>query len=81
MVQCSDGSLYTGIATDLGRRIRQHNGEITGGAKYTATRQPVSLVYQEQYIDRSQASQREAEIKKMTRAQKTTLISLVGDLS
>jgi len=67
--------LYTGIATDLERRIAEHNNS-TKGAKYTRTRRPVSLVHYEVYVDRSVASKREYEIKKkMSRAEKLELIA------
>ena len=66
--------MYTGIATDLERRIAEHNNS-TKGAKYTRTRRPVSLVHYEVYVDRSVASKREYEIKKkMSRAEKLELI-------
>ncbi len=72
---CSDNTLYTGITTDLERRIKEHNGESLWWAKYTKTRQPVELLYYESHNNRSEASKREYEIKKMTRAQKLQLIS------
>jgi len=70
VVECSDGSLYTGITTDLPRRIHQHNGELKGGAKYTRSRRPVTLVAQWKHEDRSAASKAEAAFKKLRRAQK-----------
>ncbi|MDC0506121.1 GIY-YIG nuclease family protein [Candidatus Gracilibacteria bacterium] len=73
IVSCSDESLYTGITTDLDRRVGEHNGE-GKGAKYTKMRQPVVLQFSEQHPDRSSASKREHEIKKMTRIQKLKLI-------
>ncbi|MBC8316966.1 MAG: GIY-YIG nuclease family protein [Desulfobulbaceae bacterium] len=72
IVQCSDGSLYTGIAKDLQQRIKNHNSD-NGGAKYTRPRRPVFLVYHEKAPDRSAAAKREHEIKKMTAAAKRTL--------
>lgn len=75
MLECSDKTIYTGISTDLERRIVEHNGS-DKGAKYTRTRRPVKLVYSEKYKDRSLASKREYEIKKrMTRIEKLALIS------
>lgn len=74
MVRCSDSSLYTGITRDVVRRIKQHNGELTGGAKYTRARQPVALVYQQIADTRSEATIREMAIKKMTRDAKETMI-------
>lgn len=72
---CADSSLYTGVTTDPQRRLREHNGELKGGARYTRVRQPVELVYQESQPDRSAACKREAEIKKLSRAAKKKLIS------
>jgi len=75
MVRCADDTLYTGIATELGRRIEEHNTS-DKGAKYTRVRRPVELVYSETYPDRSTASKREYEIKKkMSRAEKLALIA------
>ena len=74
MFKCADNTLYTGIATELERRIEEHNGS-DKGAKYTRVRRPVSLVYSEEYPDRSSASKREYEIKKkMSRTEKLKLI-------
>ncbi len=76
IVKCSDGTYYTGTAIDVSTRIALHN---TGkGAKYTAVRRPVQLVYREQYPDRSTACKREAAIKKLTRDQKIQLIKVPG---
>ena len=74
IVRCSDNTLYTGIATELQRRIQEHNSS-DKGAKYTRARRPVELVYSEEYPDRSSASKREYEIKKkMNRKEKLQLI-------
>lgn len=74
MVQCADKTLYTGIATDLERRIDEHN-HTDRGAKYTRARRPVTLVYSETHPNRSSASKREYEIKKkMSREEKLALI-------
>ncbi len=73
MLECVDGTLYTGIATDLERRLEEHNSS-PRGAKYTRARRPVKLVYTETYKDRSSASKREYEIKKkMNREEKLRL--------
>jgi putative endonuclease len=75
IVTCSDETLYTGITTDIERRISEHNSP-DKGAKYTRTRQPVKLSYHEEHPDRSTASKREYEIKnRMSRAQKLLLIA------
>lgn len=75
ILQCSDKTLYTGVTTDIERRIEEHN---TGskGAKYTATRRPVKLVYSELLDSRSEAQQREHQIKSLTRQQKQQLIDM-----
>ena len=74
IVRCADETLYTGIATDLQRRIEEHNSS-EKGAKYTRSRRPVTLVYSEPFPDRSSASKREYQIKKrMSRSQKLHLI-------
>lgn len=73
ILQCSDGSYYTGITTDIERRTAEHNAGT--GAKYTRTRTPVVCIWQEEHEDRSSASRREYEIKRMTRKQKEALIA------
>ena len=74
LVQCSDGSFYTGVTTDLERRIRQHNGEIVGGANYTRARRPVALAWYEACEDRSVAQQREYWVRRSTRREKQRLV-------
>ncbi|MCP4077729.1 MAG: GIY-YIG nuclease family protein [Gammaproteobacteria bacterium] len=79
ILQCSDDSLYTGITTDLNRRIAEHNDRSSNlGAKFTRGRQPVKLVYQEQLETRSLATKREMEIKSLTRIKKLSLINPVN---
>jgi len=70
---CADGSLYTGVARDLDRRLRQHNGDLVGGPKYTSGRRPVRLLWSESAADRSSAQQREAAIKRLPRGEKLAL--------
>ena len=72
ILQCADGSLYTGITTDLEKRIAVHNSG--KGAKYTRSRRPVIPVYTETSGDHSVALKRELEIKAMSREQKLKLI-------
>lgn len=72
IIQCADNTLYTGITTDIPRRIQEHN--LKSGGSYTRTRTPVELVYQELHSTRSAASKREMQIKKWTREQKLGLI-------
>jgi putative endonuclease len=73
ILKCGDGSLYTGITTDIEQRLTTHNAG--KGAKYTRGRLPVKLLYAEPADNRATASQREAAIKKMNRAAKLRLIS------
>lgn len=73
ILECNDGSLYTGIAKDVKKRLDEHNNS-DRGAKYTKVRRPVKLVYTESSKDRSSASKREYEIKKLTRLKKLQLI-------
>jgi putative endonuclease len=73
MLRCADGSLYTGITTDLARRLAEHNGDSPAGARYTRSRRPVQLVYSEAASNRSDATQREAAIKRLDRARKLAL--------
>ncbi len=76
ILECGDKTLYCGITNNIENRLTQHNGEIKGGAKYTRSRQPLELVYQESALSRSEALKREIVIKKMTRKTKTALINL-----
>jgi putative endonuclease len=71
IIQCSDGTLYTGWTTDLRERLKAHNAG--SGAKYTRGRTPVTLLYAEPAETRGKALQRECQIKKMTRKQKLGL--------
>lgn len=72
IVECADGTYYTGYTTDLERRIGEHNrGD---GAKYTRGRLPVKLIYHEEYTTQREAMQREYNIKQMTRGEKEALI-------
>jgi len=76
ILECSDNSLYTGITTDIEKRLNEHNTS-TKGAKYTKARRPVKLIYQEPAQDRSTASKREYAIKKLTRTKKLQLIKTI----
>jgi putative endonuclease len=73
ILQCADKTLYTGITTDLKRRVVEHNGKKLG-AKYTSSRRPVKLVYSKKLKSRSSASKEEARIKKLKKSQKLALI-------
>ena len=73
IVKCSDDTLYTGISTDVDKRIDTHNKK--KGAKYTKTRLPVVCVYTKEYENRSEASKEEYRIKQLTKQQKSELIT------
>ena len=74
ILECCDESLYCGITNDIERRLKQHSGELKGGAKYTLSRRPCNLVYLEKSANRKEALIREFEIKKMSKYQKRKLI-------
>src|SRR4051812_7412680 len=74
IVNCADGSYYTGKTNNLPRRLLQHNGELIGGARYTRTRRPVELVFYEEYLTNAFACQREEEIKRLSHQEKEALI-------
>ena len=75
MLKCADNSLYTGITTDVNRRIDEHNNCNKKGARYTRARRPVHLIYQESCTDRAHASKREYSLKKLSRSEKLNLIA------
>lgn len=72
IVECADGTYYTGYTTDIGRRVKEHNQGI--GAKYTRGRRPVTLLYYEEYSSKSKAMKREYEIKELKKSEKEKLI-------
>lgn len=74
ILRCEDGTLYTGVTSDIQRRIHEHN-HTKRGARYTRGRRPVSLVYHEQVSGRSVAQQREAAIRKLDTVAKWQLLS------
>lgn len=75
ILECNDGTLYTGKTININKRIRAHNGEIKGGAKYTRNKRPVKLVYSENYKTNRETALRELELKKLTRMEKLKLIN------
>ena len=72
ILECSDGSFYTGISNNVEARVNTHNA--SKGAKYTKSRLPVTLVFQENTFNKSESLRREIEIKKLTRKKKRELI-------
>lgn len=84
IIECTDGSFYTGIATDVKKRMQEHLGIIKGGAKYTKSRPPVAVLAVWESENRSMASKLEFYIKKLTRREKLELtatynLSVLGD--
>lgn len=79
IVECSDGSLYTGWTNDIEKRIRAHNSG--QGAKYTKPRRPVTLVYKEEFDTKEEAMSREYAIKRFSRAQKLLLIESYSEMN
>ena len=73
VLQCSDGTYYTGITTNVTRRLDEHNTS-SKGAKYTKTRRPVEVVYWTCFKDRSSAQKAEYNFKQLTRKQKEKII-------
>lgn len=73
VVECSDGTYYTGYTTDVARRVAEHNDGT--GAKYTRGRRPVRLIHVESYETQSAAMQREHAIKQLRRAEKEALVA------
>lgn len=74
VLECADGTLYTGIASDLVRRVGEHNGSVVG-AKYTRGRRPVRVVFVKRFRDRSAALRAEFRVKKLSRREKLRMIA------
>ena len=74
ILRCNDGTLYTGVTTNIQRRLHEHN-KTSRGSKYTKARRPVNLVYKAVYNTRSAAQKAEYQIKQLTRVQKERLIN------
>jgi putative endonuclease len=72
IAKCKDGTFYTGCTNDLGKRLKKHNNNV--GAKYTKGRTPIKLIYTEMNLNKSQALQKEHEIKQLSRQEKIKLI-------
>ena len=73
ILECADGTYYTGWTTDLDRRIAVHNAG--RGSRYTRLRRPVKLIYWEEHPDRSSAQRRELAVKRLPRARKMALVA------
>lgn len=73
ILECSDGTLYTGWTNDLKKRLKAHNAGT--GSKYTRTRRPVRLVYYEEFETKNEAMSREVRLKQLTRQEKLQLIA------
>lgn len=78
ILQCSDDTFYTGITTDIDRRLNEHNHG-SNGARYTRARRPVRLVYSETCTSRSQAQQQEYRLRKLPRREKLALVAPSGN--
>ena len=72
ILNCADGTLYTGITNDLDRRVKAHNAGTA--SKYTRVRRPVSIVYSEEVDTKGDALRRELQIKRLTRSEKMAII-------
>lgn len=78
ILECSDGTFYTGITNNLDKRLFAHNSG--KGAKYTRGRTPVLLRYIDEVIDKSEALKRELEIKGLTKSEKLKLFNVIADV-
>jgi len=77
LVRCADGTLYCGITTDIPRRLAQHNGDIPGGARYTAARRPVTLAAWAPCADRARALRLESTVRRHSREKKISFLDSV----
>lgn len=77
MLRCSDNSLYSGITTDLNRRVEEHNSGTSRSAKYTRAKMPVTLVYSEKYETKQAAMKREFQVKQLSKVKKEELIRTI----
>ncbi len=79
LLRCADNTLYCGVTTDLARRVRQHNGEMAGGARYTRARRPVTLVLARDFPSRGEAQRVEARVKKARAEKRLALLESLAD--
>ena len=79
MLRCADNTLYTGVTTDVERRVNEHNGlgAVDKGAKYTKPRRPVALVYLAKCVDRSAAGKAEVALRTLSKKEKEGLILII----
>lgn len=75
MIRCENDTLYTGVTTDVDRRFKEHKEGKTG-AKYTRANKPLAVVYTKRFKNRSNAQREEWKIKKLSKAEKETLIAI-----
>ena len=78
VVRCRDGTLYTGISTDIDRRLAEHKGEGDAGSKYLKGRAPLKLLFQRRLGSRSLALKVENRVKKLSKAKKEKMIRVPG---
>jgi putative endonuclease len=76
VLECADGTLYTGVTVDTARRLKEHNFSNRLGSRYVRVRRPVKIVHLEEYDSRSEALRRESEIKGWSRSEK---MDFIGD--
>jgi putative endonuclease len=81
MIRCRDGSLYTGVTTDMARRFAQHKGELSGGAKFFRSRPAVEVVWRTLTDSKAEALRLERRIKAMSREKKLALAAECSDAS
>ena len=74
LLECADGTLYCGVTTDLERRVRKHNGDLPGGARYTTGRRPVRLLASAAYPDRASACRMERRVKRLPKGKKAAAL-------
>jgi putative endonuclease len=76
MLECADGTLYTGYTTDIKRRLLEHNGvSARPGARYTSGRRPVTVVFKKYFMSRGKALRFEARLKQLSRKEKLSLVT------
>lgn len=79
LLLCADGSLYCGVSTDVERRVRQHNGELPGGAKCTRARRPVRLAARAVCADQGEALRLERQVKALPKAEKLGFVRQLAE--